>query len=109
MKRTFPFAIAVSLFAALTACSSPIPQAEPTSAPRNETAPQTEAQVPRITVSDAKAALDSGAAILVDVRSAESFAIAHAEGAMSIPLVNFEDDIENLSLEKSKWIITYCT
>lgn len=58
---------------------------------------------------DAKAAVDSGAAILVDVRSADSYASGHAAGAISIPLGNFETNIESLSLEKDQWIITYCT
>jgi rhodanese-related sulfurtransferase len=65
--------------------------------------------VPRISVSDAKAALDSGQAILVDVRSADAYASGHAAGAVSIPLENFENNIGSLSLEKSQWIITYCT
>ncbi|MBN8658639.1 MAG: rhodanese-like domain-containing protein, partial [Anaerolineae bacterium] len=59
--------------------------------------------------SDAKAAIDSGQAILVDVRSADSYATGHAAGAMSIPLGNFEVNIDKLSLEKDQWIITYCT
>ena len=110
-RRLFPFAIAVLLFAAL-ACSTLSPQAEPTTIPNpssNGGVPQTEDQVSRITVSDAKAALDSGQAILVDVRSAEAYAQLHALGAMSIPLENFENNIGSLSLEKSQWIITYCT
>ena len=110
-RRLFPFAIAVLLFAAL-ACSTLSPQSEPAAVPNqssNGGVPQTEDQVPRITVSDAKAALDSGQAILVDVRSAEAYAQLHALGAMSIPLENFENNIGSLSLEKSQWIITYCT
>ncbi|HAX69440.1 MAG TPA: rhodanese-like domain-containing protein [Anaerolineales bacterium] len=110
-RRLFPFAIAVLLFAAL-ACSTLAPQAEPTTIPNQSSGggiPQTEDQVPRISVSDAKAALDSGQAILVDVRSADAYASGHAAGAVSIPLENFENNIGSLSLEKSQWIITYCT
>lgn len=94
------------------ACNFAAPQAEPAAIqplPGNSGIPQTEDQVPRITVSDAKAALDSGQAILVDVRSAESYASRHAAGAVSIPLANFENNIGSLSLEKDQWIITYCT
>ena len=71
--------------------------------------PLTEADVSRIDIHQAKAAVDSGQAILVDVRSAESYAKGHAAGAVSIPLDNIERNVGNLSLEKSQWIITYCT
>jgi rhodanese-related sulfurtransferase len=75
----------------------------------NSQIPQTEADVPRINVEDAKAAFDSGQAIIVDVRSADAYAAGHTVGAISIPLVIFETDINNVSLEKNQWIITYCT
>ena len=65
--------------------------------------------MPRINVEDAKLALDNGQAILVDVRGVEFYAESHAEGAISIPLMNIEADPANLSLEKNQWIITYCT
>ena len=71
--------------------------------------PQTEQEVPRVTVEEAKSALDEGKAIIVDVRNAEYYAEGHAAGAISIPLGNFENNIEDLSLDKSQWIITYCT
>lgn len=71
---------------------------------------QSEDDVPRISVSEAKAALDSGAAVIMDVRSAEAFASTRVAGAVSIPLQNFEGNgVRNLSLEKDQWIITYCT
>ncbi|NJN79588.1 MAG: rhodanese-like domain-containing protein [Anaerolineales bacterium] len=56
-----------------------------------------------------KVAVDSGAAILVDVRSAEAYTELHAKDAISIPLDNFENNINSISLEKTEWIITYCT
>lgn len=116
IKNIF-LAIFITLLATLVACQSPFTQATPTAIllptltpqPSNGNAPVTEDEVPRISVSEAKAALDSGQAILVDVRSADSYAAGHAKGAVSIPLANFESDIQNLSLEKSQWIITYCT
>ena len=118
MKRIFYLIVVLAL--ATLACSSLAPQSEPTTAPlptqpqpvqpsQGNQPPLTEAQVPRISVSDAKAAVDSGAATLVDVRSAESYAAGHAAGAISIPLGNFEVNIDKLSLEKDQWIITYCT
>jgi hypothetical protein len=73
------------------------------------TGPLSEAGVPRISVEDAKTALDSGQAIIVDVRSEDAYAAGHVEGAINIPLGYFETDIKNVPLEKDQWIITYCT
>lgn len=71
--------------------------------------PQTEAAVPRVTVEEAKVALDSGAAVIVDVRSQSAYDTSHIAGALFIPLGAFETDIANLDLDKEQWIITYCT
>ena len=71
--------------------------------------PQSEAAVPRVTVEEAKAAFDSGAAIIVDVRSQEAYDASHVTGALFIPLGEFETDISNIDLPKDQWIITYCT
>lgn len=119
MKTKFVLPLLILILASL-ACNAVLPQAEPTTIPlqtqpqpdlpsQDSLPPLTEDQVPRISVSDAKAAVDSGAAILVDVRSADAYAEGHAAGAVSIPLINFENNIGSLSLEKSQWIITYCT
>ena len=101
------------LVLATFACQALSPQAKPTeSLPISRpqlSIPLTEADVSRIEVHEAKSAIDSGQAILVDVRSAESYAKGHAAGALSIPLENFENNIDKLSLEKNQWIITYCT
>ena len=71
--------------------------------------PLTEAGVPRVSVEVAKAALDSGEAIIVDVRSAEAYAEGHIAGAISILLGEFETNIVSVPLDKEQWIITYCT
>jgi predicted sulfurtransferase len=71
--------------------------------------PQTEEEVPRISVQDAWAAFEEGAAVIVDVRSAESYAAGHILGAISIPLDEFENNLPGIPLEKDQWIITYCT
>ena len=71
--------------------------------------PQSEAAVHRVTVDEAKAALDSGAAIIVDVRSQEAYDASHVAGALFIPLGAFETDITSVDLPKDQWIITYCT
>ncbi len=105
MKK-FILVIPILLLATL-ACSSALSQTEPTQEKTNN--PATEADVPRITVEDAKAAVNGSEAVIVDVRSAESFAAGHIAGAISIPLAEFETNISNIALEKDQWIITYCT
>jgi 3-mercaptopyruvate sulfurtransferase SseA len=105
---------------AIPACSSFLPPAGPaiavtqvqgpyvTKQPQGDI-PQTEVDVPRIPVEEAKAALNSGEAIVVDVRSAESYAAGHAAGAISIPLSEIEANPAGFGLDKEQWIITYCT
>jgi len=83
---------------------------EPTvTQPQNNNLPQTEGEVPRVSVEVAKAAVDSGAAIIVDVRSPAAYEHNHVAGAISIPLGAIELDPTNLKLDKDQWIITYCT
>lgn len=62
--------------------------------------------VRRITVADAKAAQDKGEAIIVDVRSEDSYAAGRIKGARSIP----EDQISRRAdeLPRDKMIVTYC-
>lgn len=105
----------------LSACGAQTTQAPPTTAPtqtiqpgrgitsEERELPLTDAEVPRVSLEEAKAALDSGAAILVDVRSPDAFEASHAVGAISVPLGEIERNITGLPLEKDQWIITYCT
>ena len=110
-RKTYRLLILFALIA--SACSSaPAPATvivEPTNPPRADGLPRTEADVPRVSVEEALAALNSGAAILVDVRSANSYAASHIEGAVSIPLERIEADPASLPLDKNLWIVTYCT
>jgi 3-mercaptopyruvate sulfurtransferase SseA len=107
------FGLLIYLALISSACSTPTQPAptvvivEPTSQPAY--LPQTEAEVPRVTVQEAKAAVDSGAAIIVDVRSIEAFAAQHIKGALSMPLTGIEADPAHVALDKNQWIITYCT
>ena len=82
---------------------------EPTSATQPNRVPLTEAEVPRVPLEQAKAAIDSGAAIVVDVRPMESYQAGHIPGAISIPLEDIEANPTALKLDKNQWIITYCT
>ena len=104
----------------LSACSAQPTQAPPTAAPTrverpsgslltSQELPETEAGVPRVTLEVAKAALDSGAAVLVDVRSPNAFEASHIAGAVSVPLGQIERDLTQVPLAQGQWIITYCT
>ena len=64
------------------------------------------AEAPRISVADAKKAVDSGKAILVDVRSALQYQQEHLKGAISLP--GYEVQARLAELPKDKQIITYC-
>jgi 3-mercaptopyruvate sulfurtransferase SseA len=113
MKKTL-LVILILLLLATSACSAASP---PTIQPiatlpqiQGQTdLPLTEADVPRVGIEEAKLAFDNGEAVIVDVRSAEAYAAGHAAGAISIPLDQFENNIDNVSLDKDQWIITYCT
>ena len=114
------------LLLTVVACNFVAPQAEPTSAPAEPTQsvvftlepqptqnsnvpPLAEAEVPRISVEEAKIAYDSGEAVIVDVRAPDAYKDVHIAGAVSISLGEFEYNIANVPLDKDKWIITYCT
>jgi predicted sulfurtransferase len=113
--------ISILLLLATSACSASSPQTESTDAPTiraiatlsktqgQTNLPLTETDVPRVPVDEAKRAFDNGEAVIVDVRSAEAYAAGHAAGAINIPLVEFENNIDNLPLNTDQWIIPYCT
>lgn len=64
-------------------------------------------EIARVSLTDAKAALESGTAILLDVRSAEAFAGQHVAGAVNIPTAEIETRLSEL--DPNAWIIPYCT
>ena len=74
-----------------------------------EGAPVTEADVPRVTVDEAAAAIQNSEAVVLDVRSAQAYQASHIPGALSIPLFDIESNPNGMNLDKDKWIITYCT
>ena len=61
-----------------------------------------------MTIEEAKAALESGAAVVVDVRDPAQYEKSHVAGAISIWLGDIEANPTGLNLEKDQWIITYC-
>lgn len=64
-------------------------------------------EIPRLKLKGAKSAYDSGEAVFLDVRGADSYASSHIPGAVSIPLSDLETQMGKLNPDD--WIITYCT
>ena len=64
-------------------------------------------QIQRVDLSDAKRAFDDGSAVFVDVRGQTFYQNGHIPGALSIPLNQMEDRLEELN--QDDWIILYCT
>lgn len=118
MKRTNHVLFAILVLVVITlACNAQLPHAAPNptqiiESQLTESAgdfPLTEADVQRITAEEAKAALDSGAAIIVDVRDPAEYEKSHVAGAISIWLDDIEANPTVVNLDKDQWIITYCT
>lgn len=61
----------------------------------------------RISIAEAKTLIDEGKAVLVDARTAESYQISHASGAISLP----ESDVKRRhnELPTDQALIFYCT
>jgi len=64
-------------------------------------------EIARVSIQDARAALESGEAVLLDVRSADAFTGRHIAGAVNIPLTQLDGRISEL--DPNQWIIPYCT
>ena len=116
--RLFLFAI-LAFESVLSACEAQPTQTQPTAAPTrvldsghaitSGELPKTEVDVPRVSVEEAKAALDQDLAVIVDVRPPNNFESSHIAGAISVPLGTIERDLASVPLNKDQWIITYCT
>lgn len=63
--------------------------------------------IPRVSLSEAKQAYDSGQAIIVDVRSESAYQELHAAGAISIPYEDLQSRMNEMN--PGQWVITYCT
>ncbi len=74
-------------------------------APITEEIPHPE--IARVSLDEAKTALDAGTAVFVDVRSAEAYAGQHIAGSINIPSAEIETRIAEL--DPNAWIIPYCT
>ena len=117
-RRKIFISLSVLLLSAL-ACNYIAPTAQPTmppmtvivepTFPAQDDVLQSEDDVPRVPVEVALTGLQSGAAVIVDVRSKEAYDLSHIAGAISIPLAQIETNPTGLNLPKDQWIITYCT
>ena len=63
--------------------------------------------VKRVTKDELRAALDSGTAVVVDVRPAQSYQQSHIKGAIHIPLEQV--GARAGELPRDKMIVTYCS
>lgn len=93
--------------AALLLTQNKIDQAIPISPVSSGHDEETYPEIERVSLADAKAALDAGSAIFVDVRSAEAYAVNHIPGALNLPLGELESRLGEL--DPNQWILTYCT
>ena len=72
-------------------------------------APQSpEDKMPRIKVDEAKKLVETGKAVLIDVRGTEAYKRGHIKGALDVPLTRLESG-DYKGLPKDKRIIAYCT
>jgi hypothetical protein len=63
--------------------------------------------VARMSVKETKEKMDKGQAVLIDVRTKESYDQSHAGGALSIP--EEEIDARLSELPRDKLLVLYCT
>jgi len=63
--------------------------------------------VPRISLEETRRKLDSGEAILVDVRDKESYDSSHAQGALSLPETEVDKRLNEIPRDVD--VILYCT
>jgi rhodanese-related sulfurtransferase len=109
MREKFLILLAVIVLAtALSGCNSAESKVSPsktTAAPAESTAPVDD--VKRISIADARAALDAGQAVMIDVRTEPAFKAGHIKGSKLIPAN--EIGTRSGELPKDKTIILYCS
>ncbi|HTH51925.1 MAG TPA: rhodanese-like domain-containing protein [Pyrinomonadaceae bacterium] len=102
MRSRWTYALAI-LIAALAALACQTPTADLQYVKYNS-----EADVPRMNIQDAKAAVDSGAAVIVDSRPADAYKQEHIKDSINLALgVGAEEKFS--TLPKGKKIIVYCS
>lgn len=79
----------------------------PPTAPIGEDDNAAQRTVERVSIPEARAAVEKGEAVFVDVRQASAFQAGHIARALSLP--EAEIAVRGSSLPKGKKIITYCS
>jgi 3-mercaptopyruvate sulfurtransferase SseA len=100
----FLLILAAALFAMQ---NEPNPEVSQPPAAVSDHEEETYPEIQRVSLEEAKAALDANTAVFLDVRDAGSYAESHVQGALSIPLADLGDRLGELN--SVVWIITYCT
>jgi len=68
---------------------------------------QTVADVPKISIQDAKKEVDAGKAVIVDSRAESAYKFEHIAGAINLPVGSTEDKLNALPRDKN--ILIYCS
>lgn len=63
--------------------------------------------VKRISAEDLRDRVNSGKAVVIDVRDANSYATSHIKGALHIPMSSVQANLDRLPKEKD--VVAYCT
>ncbi len=106
-------ALAVIGISVFTACQKTVPTTQavnPNPAPTSNSTPPKEdplANVPRISLGDAKKAFDEGNVIFVDTRAEVQYKQEHVKGSINIPAEAFQT--RYAEVPKDKKIIAYCS
>ena len=72
-----------------------------------EKPPDDLATVPRTPLATARQEIERGAVYVIDVRDADAYVASHIPGALQIPLMRVEGEVNYLPRDKP--ILTYCT
>jgi 3-mercaptopyruvate sulfurtransferase SseA len=112
--RSFWAGLALSALT-LTACQNAVndnktatttaPSAKPSAAPAAPAEPAD--GIKRMTLEEARAAVEKGAAVIIDVRDAESYKANHIKGSINIPYADIGNRIKDLP--KDKTAVFYCS
>jgi 3-mercaptopyruvate sulfurtransferase SseA len=63
--------------------------------------------VPRMPLATAREEIERGTVLVIDVRDADAYVAGHIPGALQIPLMRIDGEIDYLPRDKP--ILTYCT
>ena len=114
--RLILFLLMLSVLAIGLACNNAakptITKVEPTKQPATASQAdshnhETEKDVPRITLEEAKKAFDAGMAVFVDTRDSSSYNFSRIKGALHLPMSEYATGWQKLP--KGKKIIAYCS